>query len=79
LKAKGLYEAGERDARRIVDAVTALIAAQPHTRIDYCKVCSTATLKDIPQIEGEAVLALAVWVGKTRLIDNHVFGEALSL
>ena len=36
-------------------------------------------MKDIPRIEGEAVLALAVWVGKTRLIDNHVFGEPLDI
>jgi pantothenate synthetase len=36
-------------------------------------------MKDKPRIEGETVLALAVWVGKTRLIDNHVFGEALEI
>ena len=36
-------------------------------------------MKDVPRIEGETVLALAVWIGKTRLIDNHVFGELLDI
>jgi pantoate--beta-alanine ligase len=36
-------------------------------------------MKNISRIDQEAVLALAVWVGKTRLIDNHVFGEPLDI
>ena len=36
-------------------------------------------MKDVARIEGEMVLALAVRVGKTRLIDNHVFGEPLDI
>ncbi len=74
LKAKELYEQGERDAGVIIDAVRKMIRQQPHTLIDYIQICDTTTLKDIETIEGEAVIALAVRVGTARLIDNYVFG-----
>jgi pantoate--beta-alanine ligase len=47
------------------------------TNIDYIKICDTATLDDVDEIKSQAVIALAVKVGATRLIDNHVFGEEL--
>lgn len=77
--AKDMYAASERNAGKILDAVSAHISSQPFTRIDYAKICNADTLEDVSHIEGEAVLALAVMVGKTRLIDNHVFGEPLML
>jgi pantoate--beta-alanine ligase len=79
LLAKGLFAAGERDAERIGAKVRACIAAHPYVKIDYVQICEVATMKDTIRIEGETVLALAVWVGITRLIDNHVFGEALEI
>ncbi|MCE5262886.1 MAG: pantoate--beta-alanine ligase [Deltaproteobacteria bacterium] len=72
-----LYGKGERNADLILEKVRALIAGYARTKIDYAKICDTGTMTDVPRIEGECVLALAVWIGKTRLIDNHVFGEAL--
>jgi pantoate--beta-alanine ligase len=77
--AKERYERGERDAGVILTEVRNFIASHPHTEIDYARICDTETMTDIPRIEGEAVLALAVRVGKTRLIDNHVFGELLDV
>ncbi len=77
--AKERYEKGERDAGVILTEVRNFIASHPHTEIDYARICDTETMTDIPRIEGEAVLALAVRVGKTRLIDNHVFGEPLDI
>jgi pantoate--beta-alanine ligase len=77
--AECLYDGGERDARRIVGQVSDHITGQPGTEIDYVQICDTATMRDINTIEGEAILALAVRVGKTRLIDNHVFGEPLAV
>jgi pantoate--beta-alanine ligase len=79
LLARELYHGGERDCARILDKVNALISGYPHTRIDYARICDTITMKDAAQIEGECVLALAVWVGKTRLIDNSVFGDCLKI
>jgi pantoate--beta-alanine ligase len=77
--AKGLYEAGERDTNHILTKVRELIAGHLHARIDYAQICSTATMQNISRIDQPAVFALAVWVGNTRLIDNHLFGEPLDI
>jgi len=77
--AKERYEKGERDTETILSEVRNFITDHPHTEIDYVRICDTHTLQDIHRIEDAAVLALAVRVGKTRLIDNHVFGEPLDL
>jgi pantoate--beta-alanine ligase len=73
--AQKLYDKGERKASAIINEVEKLIKSAPHTDIDYIKICDTKTLTDIDEIINEAFIALAVKVAKTRLIDNHVFGE----
>jgi pantoate--beta-alanine ligase len=77
--AKGLYEDGERDTGRILSAAVKFIESHPHARIDYVQICSTTTMKDVERIEGDCVMALAVRIGTTRLIDNYVFGEPLDI
>jgi pantoate--beta-alanine ligase len=74
-----LYDNGERDASSILEKVRAWIAGYPYTEIDYAQICDVKTMKDVARIEGACVLALAVRVGKTRLIDNRVFGETLEI
>ncbi|MGZ3593710.1 MAG: pantoate--beta-alanine ligase [Syntrophales bacterium] len=73
--AKDMYDRGERDVAAILAEVRKYIERHPHANIDYTKICDTTTLKDVKRIEGESVLALAVKISKTRLIDNYVFGE----
>ena len=73
-----LYDNGERDASAILGKVHASITGYPHTEIDYAQICDVKTMQDVSRIEGECVLALAVRIGKTRLIDNRVFGESLN-
>jgi len=77
--AKGMYDAGERNASIVLEKVRTLIEGHPYTRIDYAKICNTTTLEDIEYLEGESVLALAVRVSSTRLIDNYVFGDVLNI
>jgi pantoate--beta-alanine ligase len=77
--AKDMYEGGERNAVVILHEVKKYIEGHASTRIDYTKICDATTLEDIDQIEGDAVLALAVRIGSTRLIDNYVFGEVLPI
>jgi pantoate--beta-alanine ligase len=77
LLAKGLYEKGERETEVILREVRGFFANYPCVKIDYAQICDVETMKDVSLIKGSAVLALAIWVGKTRLIDNHVFGEPL--
>ena len=77
--AKGLYEQGERDAVKMIGEVRKHIESHSHTTIDYVQICDTTTMKDVVLLDGESVLAMAVRVGKTRLIDNYVFGEPLEI
>lgn len=70
--AQEMVAAGERNAAAVRAAVEELILRSPFTRIDYVQLCHPATLEDIQTIEGETLLALAVFVGKARLIDNRL-------
>lgn len=65
-----MVRGGERDIRRIKEAIKELIYGHPYTTIDYINLCDPISLEDIEAIDGEILLALAVKVGKTRLIDN---------
>ena len=75
--AQKLYAEGERKASIIICEAQKLIKSVKFTDIDYIKICDALTLEDVEDIQGEAVMALAVKVGKTRLIDNSVLGEEL--
>ena len=75
--AQNLYAAGERKAAVITREVEKIIKGADSTNIDYIKICDTTNLEDVDEIQSQAVIALAVKVGATRLIDNHVFGEQL--
>ncbi len=77
--AQKLYSGGERKSSVIIGKVEKMIKSAPYTAIDYIKICSTKTLKDVEQIKSQSVIALAVNVGATRLIDNHVLGEMLKV
>jgi len=77
--AQKLYSDGERKASVIINEVKKLIKKADYTDIDYVKICETNTLNDVKEIKNQSVIALAVKVGKTRLIDNHVFGEKLKV
>ena len=67
---------GETDAGRILDGVRARVAAEPLARLDYAQLVDTETLADVATIDGPTLLALAVFVGKTRLIDNTLLKDA---
>ncbi len=74
-RAKGLFEQGERKTEEIIKEIKKIIEAEKLARIDYVKICDVKTLKDVEQINQEAVLALAVKIGKARLIDNIVLNQ----
>ncbi len=77
--AKELFDNGERKAVNIIGKIKKFIEGHPHTEIDYVKICDTITMNDVEYIESESVIALAVRVGTTRLIDNYVFEEPLNI
>jgi pantoate--beta-alanine ligase len=72
-KAKELLQKGERKADRILHEVKGILQSEPLVRNDYAQVCDAYTLQDVDRIDGEVVIALAAYLGKTRLIDNLVF------
>ncbi len=74
-KAKELINSGIRDAATIIDAATELIQSYPETDIDYIAICDPETLMDIKAIDRPVVMALAVKVGKARLIDNMILNQ----
>jgi pantoate--beta-alanine ligase len=66
------YAAGERQAAPILAAARAVIAAEPLARLDYLDLRDAAELTELDVLAAPAVLAIAAFVGKTRLIDNKV-------
>lgn len=68
--ARGRVGSGETDAAAIIQEATESIGSYPDTDIDYVTVCDPITLDDISEIHGPALMALAVRVSQTRLIDN---------
>jgi len=61
---------GEQDASRLVAAMRELICAEPLASIDYICVAHPDTIAELTVVDGRALIALAVRIGKTRLIDN---------
>jgi len=71
-RAEKLHQGGEIRSKKILDEARNIINTQPLATIDYVKICSAATLEDIDTLDDTALIALAVMIGKTRLIDNRV-------
>ena len=66
---------GEKDADKIVAAMTALIEQEPLARIDYVSAVDGVTMMPVHRLEGTVLIAMAVYIGKTRLIDNFSVEE----
>ncbi|HEX8707329.1 MAG TPA: pantoate--beta-alanine ligase [Pyrinomonadaceae bacterium] len=75
-RAKEAYAAGERSGSRLAEVVQATLAAEPLARVDYLSVADAETLERLEKLDDRTVLvALAVRLGKTRLIDNVVLNR----
>jgi pantoate--beta-alanine ligase len=73
--ASKMVQEGERSSEKILNSVKKFIQGHPFTDIDYVNICDPETLEDIDMIEEDVLLALAVKVGTTRLIDNSVLSS----
>ena len=67
-----LVDEGERDAKKLIAAMEANIATEPLARIDYVDVVDAENIERIDRLEGDVLVAMAVYIGKTRLIDNFI-------
>lgn len=70
--AESLVKAGERRPRVVLAAATASIDAEPQARLEYAELRDPMSLDLVTEVGQPTLLALAVWVGGVRLIDNRV-------
>lgn len=76
LAAQEAIENGERNARAITKLVTDTIEAEPMSRIDYVEVVDLANMQPVETLGEAGLVAIAVYIGSTRLIDNYLFDFA---
>lgn len=67
--------AGERDAAAVKALMGGIIEAEPLARIDYIEVVDGATMQPTERIGETTLVAMAVYIGRTRLIDNFLYEE----
>jgi len=73
-RAQQLYRQGVREARPLLKEVRRTIEAEELAEIEYVRLCDPETLEEIERVDRRGLLALAVWVGTTRLIDHAILG-----
>jgi pantoate--beta-alanine ligase len=76
-RARELYAAGERSVAVLIRETRAVIGREAAAAVDYVEIRDGATLNELEVAGSSTLLALAVKIGTTRLIDNTVFGEEL--
>jgi pantoate--beta-alanine ligase len=69
-KVKESAAAGETSSQKLIDAARSIFDEEPDVRIDYLSIVNPDTLEDIPNTNNGALVAVAAFIGKTRLIDN---------
>lgn len=75
-QAKIAFKDGERSAARIADVVRSTIETEPRARLDYVAITDAETLDPLERIdEKPTLIAVAAYVGKTRLIDNMILNK----
>lgn len=67
-----LVDGGEKDADKVVAAMRANIETEPLARVDYVSAVDGITMMPVHEIKGCVLVAMAVYIGKTRLIDNFI-------
>ena len=72
--AKDTYDLGERDAEQVRAIMRDKLAAEPLAEVQYVSCAGYDSLEELEQITGKALLSMAVFIGKTRLIDNILLG-----
>lgn len=69
---KKMVQDGERSADKLVEAMKEIISKEPMAKIDYVSAVSGRDMSTLKVLEGEILVAMAVYIGKTRLIDNFM-------
>lgn len=72
-KAKALIKSGEKDSKNVIEFIKNEINKEPLAKIDYVSIVDNNTIKNIKTIEEGSLIAVAVFIGNTRLIDNFIY------
>jgi len=75
--AKSAYQSGERSANTLRHLMADTIRAEPLTRMQYVSCAHPLTLKELDWVEQDALFSMAVYIGRTRLIDNFLLEEGV--
>lgn len=75
--AKKMILSGEGNSKKIISAMRNLIKKKKRAKIDYISIVDRKNLAEVKDIRGMVLVALAVWVGKTRLIDNMIIKQGM--
>lgn len=71
--AKDALRKGERNANNIKNSIKEVLNSEPLAKIDYVEIVDSDSLKSVEIIERNVLIPIAVYIGKTRLIDNFTF------
>ena len=71
-KGREAIENGEREAKKVIEIITKSLQSEPLARIDYVEAVDFENVQRIEMLKGEVLVAIAVYIGKTRLIDNFI-------
>jgi pantoate--beta-alanine ligase len=76
VQAKAAFKGGERNANRLMEIVRSTVESEPRARLDYVSVTDAETLEKLDRLDDRpTLLAVAAYVGKTRLIDNTILNK----
>lgn len=78
-KGKELVLNGEKDTKVIINKISSIIDSEPLARAEYVQVVDFPNIKPVDYIQGDILVAVAVYIGKTRLIDNFIIENGKEL
>jgi len=76
MRVEAAADAGERDTTKLIQIGKQVIAEEPGARLDYCAIVDPETLDPVADVSRGALVAVAAYVGATRLIDNILLTSA---
>lgn len=71
-KGREAIDNGEKDAKKVISIIEQNLKTEPKARVDYVEVVDFDNVQRVDKIEGNTLVAIAVYIGKTRLIDNFI-------
>lgn len=71
-KGKSMVCDGEKEAEKVKKIIREMIESEPLAKVDYVDIVNADTIEEITKLEGSVLVAVAVYIGKTRLIDNFI-------